>query len=77
MNYILLIKTFIAAVKTVEALMPDSKGKEKFDAAIAIVEEVVGSVQTALPALVLLATNVVSGLRESGAFKKKAAAPAA
>lgn len=73
MNYLILIKTMLAAIKTVESLMPDSKGKEKFDAAIAIVSEVVGAVDAQLPALETLATTVVNGLRAVGAFKAKAA----
>jgi hypothetical protein len=74
MNYLLLIKTFIAAVKSVEALMPESKGKEKFDAAIAMVEDVIGNVQPLIPALLLVATTVVNGLRSVGVFKAKAKA---
>jgi predicted butyrate kinase (DUF1464 family) len=70
-NYVLLIKTFIAAVKSIETLMPDSKGKEKFDAAIALVEGVIGDVQPMLPALEAVATMVVNGLRASGVFKAK------
>jgi hypothetical protein len=74
MNYILLVKTFISAVKSVETLMPDSKGKEKFDAAIALVEGIIGDVQPMLPALEGVATLVVNGLRASGVFKAKAPA---
>lgn len=72
MNYVLLIKTFISAVKSVEALMPESKGKEKFDAAIAMVEEVFGTLESMIPALLLVATTVVNGLRAAGVFKAKA-----
>lgn len=68
MNYKLLIATLIAAIKSVEALMPDSPGKEKFDAAIAMVEGVVGELTELLPALQLVATTVVSGLRAAGVF---------
>jgi len=76
MNYILLVKTFISAIKSVETLMPDSPGKEKFDAAIALVEGVIGDVAPMLPALESIATMVVNGLRSSGVFKAKQA-PAA
>lgn len=72
MNYIIAIKTLIEAIKQVEALMPDSQGKEKFDAAVTIVEAVVGSVEPMLPALMGIATIVVNGLRASGQFKAKA-----
>ena len=73
MNYLLTIQTLVAAVKAVEQLMPDSKGKEKFDAAIAIVEEVVGTVQPLLPALMAIATLLVNGFRKTGAFATKTA----
>jgi len=72
MNYLILIRTLIVAIKTVESLMPDSPGKEKFDAAIAIVEGVVGSVTDKLPVLQSLATDVVNALRLAGVFKAKA-----
>lgn len=73
MNYLLLIQTLISSIKTVEQLMPDSTGKEKFDAAIAIVEGVIGTVTPLIPALLALATTVVNGLRAAGVFKVKAA----
>ena len=73
MNYKLLIATLIAAIKSVEALMPDSPGKEKFDAAIAMVEGVVGELTELLPALQLVATTVVSGLRAAGVFAPRKA----
>ena len=68
MNYRLSITTLIAAIKTVEALMPASSGKEKFDAAIAMVEGVLGELDGMLPALQAVATTVVSGLRAAGVF---------
>lgn len=74
MQYLILIKTFIAAIKTVEQLMPDSKGKEKFDAALAIVSEIVSVADAQIPALQAVATLVVNGLRAAGVFKAKAAA---
>ncbi len=71
MNYILMIQTFLAAIKTVEMLMPpETKGKEKFDAAIAVTEGVVGSVQSMLPALQFLATTAVGAYRALGTFKR-------
>ena len=73
MNYVLLIKTALAAIKTVESLMPDSSGKDKFDAMVAIVEEVLGDVSTLLPGLQKLATTAVTALRAAGVFKPKAA----
>ena len=70
MNYRLLITTLIAAIKTVEALMPASSGKEKFDAAIVMVEGVVGELDGLLPALQAVATTVVNGLRAAGVFAR-------
>ena len=67
MNYLLMIKTFLAAVKTIEALMPASPGKEKFDVVMAITEDVVGSVASFAPALTMLATNAVNTYRAVGA----------
>lgn len=71
MNYILMIQTFIAAIKTVEMLLPpETKGKDKFSAAIVATEEIVGSVQSFLPALQFLATTAVGAYRALGTFKK-------
>lgn len=71
MNYLLIINTLIASIKAVEQLMPDSKGKEKFDAVIVMIESVVGSVSPLLPALEMIATTLVHGFRASGLFTKK------
>jgi hypothetical protein len=73
MNYLLLIQTLIAAIKSVEQLMPASSGKEKFDAAVALVEAVVGEVSPMLPVLASLATMLVNGFRASGLFAAKTA----
>lgn len=73
MNYITLLKTLIDAIKTVEGLMPASTGKDKFDACIAIVEEVVGDVTPMLAPLAAVATVVVNALRRAGIFQTPAA----
>lgn len=73
MNYLLTLQTLIAAIKAVEQLMPGRKGKEKFDAALALVEAVVGDVTPIIPALQSIATLVVTGLRATGIFAQKAA----
>ena len=72
-NYIQLVRTAIAAIKTVEALMPDSSGKEKADAALAMIEGVLGDVTAQVPALLAMFTSVVTLLRSIGVFKAKAA----
>lgn len=71
MKTIELIKAFLAAIRVVEQLMPQSPGKEKFDAAVAIVEDALGSVQDKIPALQSLATLAVNALRATGVFKAK------
>lgn len=72
--YLLMIRTFLSAVKTVEALMPNSKGKEKFDAAIVILESVIGKVESYAPALKVLATLAVTTFRATKEFQPKPAA---
>ncbi len=76
MNYLLIIQTLIASIHAVEQLMPESTGKAKFDAAVTMVEAVVGDVQPMIPALTGVATLVVNGLRSIGKFKAPAAAAA-
>ena len=71
MNYIQLVRTAIAAIKTVEALMPDSPGKDKADAALAMIEGVLGDVTAQVPALLVMFTSVVTLLRSIGVFKTK------
>ena len=74
MNYILVLQTMVSAIKAVEALMPDSPGKDNFDAALVMVTAIVGDVTPLIPALKMVATLVVNGLRSVGIFGKKAAA---
>ena len=74
MNYLLIITTAIQAIKTVEAMMPASAGKDKAEAALAIIEGVVGEVQSIAPQLLALFTVVVNGLRSAGVFKTTATA---
>ena len=69
MQYILMIKTFISAIKTIEELMPASPGKEKFDIAMRLVEEVVGNVDSYAPTLLKIATMLVGAYRDAGTFK--------
>jgi len=71
MNYVLLIQTIINAVKSIEELMPESKGKEKLDAAVALVEGVFGSLAGNYAAISKVIATVVSALNAIGIFKKK------
>ncbi len=73
MNYILMIQTAIAAIRAVEALMPSSQGKEKFDAVIAIIEGVFGGVQSILPQVTPIINLLVAAFNASGVFKKSGA----
>ena len=73
MNYFLLIQTIISAVKSIEALMPASKGEDKLNAVIVMIESVVGTVQPMLPAIQGIITALVSSYHAAGVFTKKAA----
>jgi len=72
MNYFLLIKTLFAAVKSIEELMPESPSKDKLDAAIAIIEGVVGTLDNLAPAVKKLINTIVEAFNANGVFKKKA-----
>lgn len=71
MNVFAIIKIVVGAVQAVEQLLPQSKGKEKLDAAIAVVTEVVGDVVPILPALEKLIETIVKGFNALGIFKKQ------
>lgn len=73
MNYLVLIRTAIAAVKAVEELMPDSAGKDKAAAAIELISGVLGDVTAQVPALMSMFTVIVNLLRSIGLFKVRAA----
>ena len=71
MDYKLVLTTLIQAIQAVEILMPESTGKEKFDAAMVMVTAIIGNVEAITPALVAIATLLVNGFRAAGIFKKK------
>jgi hypothetical protein len=75
--YLTILKTLLATIKTVEALMPDSPGKDKFDACISIVSAVAGDVTGILPQLTTIVGDVVDGLHAVGLFTHSADAPIA
>ena len=66
MDYITLIRTTVAAIKSVEQLMPTSTGKQKFDTAIALIEEVMGDISPLIPALTGIVTLLVNTFRKTG-----------
>lgn len=71
MNYIQLIQVAVSAVKAIEQLMPDSPGKEKAEAALTMITEILGDISEQVPALLALFTYVVNILRQIGVFKVK------
>ena len=73
MNFLLLISTVASSVKSIEALMPASPGADKLNAAIALTESIVGTVQPVLPAVEGLVSTLVAGFNAVGLFTKKAA----
>ena len=73
MNYPQIIKAALAAVKTVESIMPDSPSKDKIEAALVMVEGLVGDITAVMPALLTLFTQAVTFFRAIGVFKAKAA----
>ena len=76
MPYLTILKTLLAAIKTVEALMPDSPGKDKFDACLTIVSAVAGDVSGILPQITTIVGDVVAGLHAVGLFTHAADASA-
>ena len=72
MNYLIMISTLISAIKTIEALMPNSPGKDKRDAVIAMIDGIFGSVSAALPQITDLIKNIVDAFNAIGIFKKSA-----
>jgi hypothetical protein len=68
MNYLTLIPAIFQIVKMIEELMPESKGKEKFDAAVATVASTYGTIAPAVPTLI---NNAVTLLNLAGTFKKQ------
>lgn len=73
MNYFLLIETIISAIKSVEALMPASKGEDKLNAVILMVESAIGTIQPMLPAIQGIVGALVAAYNAAGLFTKKAA----
>lgn len=74
MNYIALVSTLISTIKAVEALLPNSTGKEKLDLVVATVEGIFGEVTSILPQLTSLIAVIVTGFNKLGVFTKKAVA---
>lgn len=71
MNYILLISTVITAVKEIEKLMPASAGKDKLDAAIALISGVLDNVQPLIPQITGTISTIVKMLNSTGVFVSK------
>lgn len=73
MNPVTLIKSVVQAIKTIEAVFPDSTGKEKLDAALALITSAGETVAAMLPSITALITTIVSIYNLVGTFTKKAA----
>jgi len=75
MNVITLLQAVFEIVKLIEAALPDSDGKSKFDAAIALIEQQAGDfVKDKLPLVTTFINGAVKLLNIIGTFKKKAVA---
>jgi hypothetical protein len=66
-----LIPTVFQIIKLIESLMPASTGKEKFDAAVASLEQVYGNLSSMMPVLTPMITGFVAMLNAAGVFHKK------
>lgn len=71
MNYLILLSQLAQAVVAVDALMPQSAGADKFKAVITMVEAVLGSVQSQLPAIQGVVKVLVDGYHATGIFTHK------
>ena len=70
-NIVTLIKSVYSAVKAIEAAFPASSGKEKFDAAIAMIEGAAGQAVSAWPGVEQIITAAVGLLNLLNVFKHK------
>lgn len=70
MNYLVMLKAFIAAIKLVQELMPASAGKDKFETVLVLVEEAVDcKIGDLGPQLFKIATFLVETYWSNGTFK--------
>lgn len=69
-SYITLINTVIDVVKMIEFLMPSSTGKDKLDAALVMIEKLLGPLTELLPKITAMISLAVSVFNASGLFKK-------
>ena len=70
MNMILLMSTLISTIKTIETLMPNSPGKDKREAVVALIEGIFGSVSSGMPQIIDLIKHIVDAFNALGIFKK-------
>lgn len=73
MNFLTLIPVIFEIVRLIEKLLPESKGKEKFDAAFNVVEQVYGVVTDNKDAITKTINTTVALLNATGEFTKKSA----
>ena len=73
MNFLALIPVIFQVVQAVENLFPNSPGKEKFDTALKIIEQIYADVEANLPTVTGIINSAVSLLNMTGVFTKKGA----
>ena len=74
MNLLNLLKAVFELVKLVEAALPDSPGREKFDAVMELINDKAGEAVAKIPVVATFISGAVSVLNAFGIFKKKSAA---
>lgn len=71
MNIFALIPVIFEVVKLVEKLLPDSEGKEKFEAAVSVVEQVYGDISEHKDVVATAINGSVAALNAANVFVKK------
>lgn len=71
MNYLALIPVVFQVVRAIEQLMPNSQGKEKFEAALKMIEQLYNEITVATPVVTPIINTAVALLNLKGEFKKQ------
>lgn len=74
MNLLNLLKAIFEIVKLIEAALPDSPGKEKFAAAMELINDKAGEAVAAMPVVATFVNGCVNVLNILGIFRKKTTA---
>jgi hypothetical protein len=70
MNILTAIPVVFEVVRSIEQLLPEGKGKEKFDAAFAMFQQLYNDISVAVPVVTALINTAVALLNLKGEFKK-------